>query len=271
MILKGLSLGEIQNHLGPYFKPFQLFKGYFLQSRQQAHAQDYGYADFITSEPSSSMGARVYYSNENMIAYHLLWVLVQGVPTPLELGPMVMGPDALCYLLMDGESGSYQKGHSFTNEDFGREHGDPDFFRNHEVQFIGIPEPSLRKRDIVANYVREITRIRQAFGLTYDGKYIPIEQLNTLQPVFDMLRRRGEKGGATSMDISTPVANSKIRLTMDGSEPDMNSPLVGGPIDFSKVCGKSVKARLYFDGKLPGLTVTAGFEDIDCPLLKSAD
>ncbi len=255
-----LIFGEIKHHLGPALKPYPLFKGYLVQSVQQAHAQDYGYADFITSDPKSAMGARVYYSNENMMATRLLWVLVRGVPTPLELSPMAIGPDAVCYLLMEGDSGNYQKGHSFTNEDFGKDHGDPDFFRTHEIQFIGIPEAPLRRLDIIPNYSREIKRIMEAFGRTYTGNYIPIEKLNTLQPVFDMPRKNGEKGGDSFITISSPVKKGIIRYTLDGSDPDQTSPLFFEPIPLSKVFGKKLKARLYYENNLAGLTTTAGFD-----------
>ena len=255
-------LGEIKHHLGPALKPYPLFKGYLVQSVQQAHAQDYGYADFITSDPESAMGARVYYSNENMMATRLLWVLVRGVPTPLELGPMAIGPDALCYLLMEGDSQAYQKGHSFTNEDFGQDHGDPDFFRTHEIQFIGIPEAPLRRLDIIANYTREIKRIMEAFGRTYSGNYIPIEKLNTLAPVFDMPRQKRSRGGDSFITMSSPVKNGIIRYTLDGSDPDPDSLIFSTPIALSEVLGKKIKARLYYDSHLAGLTTMAGFDTL---------
>lgn len=253
---------EIKHHLGPALKPYPLFKGYLVQSFQQAHAQDYGYADFITSDPKSAMGARVYYSNENMMATRLLWVLVRGVPTPLELGPMAIGPDAVCYLLMEGDSGNYQKGHSFTNEDFGKDHGNPDFFRTHEIQFVGIPEAPLRRPDIISTYTREIKRIMEAFGRTYTGNYIPIEKLNTLQPVFDMPRKEGEKGGDSFITISTPVKSGIIRYTLDGSEPDQTSLLFSKPIPLSEVWGKKLRAGLFYENNLAGLTITAGFNTL---------
>jgi len=253
---------EIQNHLGPYYHPFQLFKGYLVQCTQQAHAQDYGYADFVSSDPSSCLGARVYYSNENMIAYHLLWVLVQGVPTPIEAGPMAIGPDAVCYLLMEGDSSGYKKGHSFTNEDFSPEHGDPDFFRTHEIQMIGIPEPMLRKQDIIANYAREIKRARQAFGLPYDGKYIPIEKLNKLMPVFDMDPAENKNAGSSSIHISTPEDQGTVRYTLDGSEPDEHSGMTEASVEFAAAAGRILTAKFFQDSGLPGLSVKLDFTRI---------
>jgi len=259
---ENLILGEIKHHLGPALNPYSLFKGYLVQSVQQAHAQDYGYADFITSDPKSAMGARVYYSNENMLATRLLWVLVRGVPTPLEIGPMAIGPDAVSYLLMEGDSGNYQKGHSFTNEDFRKDHGDPDFFKTHEIQFLGIPEAPLRRLDIISTYTREIKRIMEAFGRTYTGNYIPIEKLNTLQPFFDMERKKGEMAGDSFITISSPVKNGIIRYTLDGSDPDHTSPVFYEPISLSKVLGKKLKARLYYENNLAGLATTAGFDTL---------
>ena len=126
------------------------------------------------------MGARIYYSNENMIAYRLLWVLVRDVPVPVETGPMAIGPDSISYLLLEGGNDTFKAGYSISNEAFQKAHGDPDLFKNNRIAIIGIPEPRLRSDPVTKAYAREITRAREAFGKSYDGNYIPIERLNAI-------------------------------------------------------------------------------------------
>lgn len=252
-------LNTIQEHIGPDYRPYGLFKGYLVNAAAQAHAQDYGCVDFITSDPTSCTGARIYYSNENMIAYHLLWVLVQGVPTPLELGPMAIGPDAVSYLLMEGESRQFKYGHAFSNEAFGTAHGDPDFFRTHEIELIGIPEPRLRTQAILDTFTREITTTRNAFDQPYTGSYIPIEQLNSLCPMIDMPRAEGALGGHGNITLTTGVPEAEIRYTLDGSDPDQNSQLYTEPIPSSTLSGRDIKAKLFHNNGLSDLSLCVSF------------
>ncbi|MBI9088682.1 MAG: DUF917 family protein [Desulfobacterium sp.] len=252
-------LNTIQEHTGPAYRPYQLFKGYLVNAAEQAHAQDYGCVDFITSDPTSCTGARIYYSNENMIAYHLLWVLVQGVPTPLELGPMVIGPDAVSYLLMEGESQHFKQGHSFSNEAFDTTHGDPDFFRAHEIELIGIPEPRLRTKAILDSFTREITTTRNAFDQPYTGSFIPIEQLNSLCPRIDMPRAEGTLGGDGHITLTTGIPGAEIRYTLDGTEPNQDAQLYTEPIPSSTLSGCDINAKLFHNNGLPDLSLCVSF------------
>jgi DUF917 family protein len=180
-------MAVIDDYLGQQYSPYNLFTGYLVASVQHPHAQDYGYADFKSADPKSILGVRIYYSNENMIAYATMWVLVQGMPTAVELFPIAMGPDAIGYLLLEGESPKgYQAGFSFSNEAFDPSTGDPQFFQTNKVALIGIPEPRLRRNDIINSFSREIARTRKSFGLTYDGKYVPVEDLPKLQSMLDV-------------------------------------------------------------------------------------
>jgi DUF917 family protein len=246
----------IQEHLGPDYSPCRLFRGRLVATKQQSHSQDYGYADFITSDPQSCMGARIYYSNENMIAYHLLWVLVQGVPTPMELSPMAMGPDSIGYLLMEGECEGFKKGHSFTNEAFEQGHGAPDFFKTHEIELIGIPEPRLRKPAIIDAFTREIKRSREAFGKAYSGEYIPIEHLTSLCFHVDIPREGDQPGEGSHITMETGVTGAKIRYTLDGTEPNQGSPLYQSPLPLAGIQGKTLKATLYDVNERSGMTIT---------------
>ncbi len=255
-------LDTIQRHIGPDYSPYRLFRGYLVQAQQQAHAQDYGCVDFITSDPTSCTGARIYYSNENMIAYRLLWVLVRGVPTPMELNPMAIGPDAVCYLLMEGETQNFRKGHSFSNEAYDQAHGAPDFFRTHEIELIGIPEPRLRTRPIIDTFAREIATTKQAFGRPYTGNYIPMEQLNTLTPIIDMPRAEGDMGGHSHITMTAGVANAEIRYTLDGSEPDQDSRRYAEPIPCSALSGRGIRANLFHNDGRPGLPLTVRFPEL---------
>lgn len=240
-------LDTVQGHIGHGHRPYRLFKGYLMKAEQVAQAQDYGYVDMITSDPASCAGARIYYSNENMIVYHLLWVLVQGVPTPLELGPMAIGPDAICYLLLEGEHKTFKKGHSFCNEAFAKGNGDPDFFRTHEFALIGIPEPQLRTRPIITTFAREIQRAKKAFGHTYTGSYNPIERLIGHRPGIDMQRVEGENGGNSHVILKADAANAEIRYTLDGSEPNQGSLLYEAPIPCSTISGREIRTILFHD------------------------
>ena len=187
-------MAVIDTYLGSQYSPYTLFTGYLVAAVQHPHAQDYGYADFKSADPESILGARIYYSNENMIAYATMWVLVQGAPTAVELFPIAIGPDAIGYLLLEGKSPKgYQAGFSFSNEAFDPSTGDPQFFQMNKVAIIGIPEPRLRRADIISAFSREIAKTRKSFGLSYDGKYTPIENLPKLQSVLDIkANSRGE-------------------------------------------------------------------------------
>ena len=243
----------IQQHLGSSFRPYRLFTGYLVETKEQAHAQDYGYADFISDDPESAMGARIYYSNENMIAYHLLWVLVRDVPVPIETGPMAIGPDSISYLLLEGGNETFKAGYSFSNEAFQEAHGDPDLFKTNRVAIIGIPEPRLRSDPVTKAYAREITRAREAFGKTYDGVYIPIERLNAMCPRVDVKKSSGK------VTVSGSIPGSVIRYTTDGNTPGADSPVLKDPLELSAVAGRVLKARLFLQDGSPALTVSADF------------
>ncbi|MCP4721320.1 MAG: DUF917 family protein [Desulfobacteraceae bacterium] len=256
---ENLIFKAIQTRIGSQYSPYRMFKGRLVAARQVEGNQDYGMADFMSSDPKSCLGARVYYSNENMIAYYLLWVLVRCVPTPIQLGPMAIGPDAICYLLT---SAKYLDGYSFTNEAFTDDYGDPDFFKTHEIEIMGIPEPSLRRPDLINNFKREIKATMGAFGGGYDGPYIPIEQLQGAQVGFDMPKKKGEPGGDSHLILSSPVEGAIIRYTLDGSAPDRNSDIYKESIPYSVVAGNLVRASLFHGGKLSGITVSANFSKI---------
>ncbi|MBU0973635.1 MAG: DUF917 family protein [Proteobacteria bacterium] len=247
----------VQNRLGSQYSPYRLFKGRLVTAKQVTKSQDYGVADFMSSDPQSCLGARVYYSNENMIAYSLLWVLVRCVPTPVQLGPLAIGPDAICYLLTAAQ---YRGGYSFTNEAFTQTYGDPDFFRSHEIEIVGIPEPTLRRPDLINNFKREIKATIDAFGGAYDGHYIPIEQLQGARVVFDMQKKKGEQGG-THLILTGPVEEGVIRYTLDGSEPDKNSAEYTHAIPWSVLAGKHIRARIFHKDGLPGTMAGAQFPE----------
>ena len=241
----------VKEWLGSGYKPYRMFKGYLVNARQVAKNQDYGVADFISSDPLSNIGARVYYSNENMIAYYTLWVLVRTVPTPVEIAPMAIGPDAICYLLT---SARYGEGYAFTNEAFTQDYGDPDFFRTNEIEFLGLPEPTLRRTDLIANFKREITATMGAFGETYQGAYIPIEQLQEGRITVDIPKTPGLKNEPHCLTLSGPHPKAIIRYTVDGSEPDRESSVYEAPLPIADLAGRTLKARPFHSNGLPGTT-----------------
>ena len=251
-----LIFDTLKDWLGGNYTPYRMFKGYLANARQIAENQDYGVADFISSDPLSSMGARVYYSNENMIAYYTLWVLVRTVPTPIEISPMAIGPDAICYLLT---SAMYDNGYSFTNEAFTRDYGNPDFFRTHEIELLGFPEPTLRRPDLIANFKREIKATMGAFGETYQGTYIPIEQLQEARIHVDIPKIPGRENEFTGLTLAGPYADALIRYTLDGSEPDTASPVYEAPVPLKDLTGVTLKARLFHKGGLMGPTTSILF------------
>lgn len=237
--LKNVMTG-IDNYLGPNFSPYNLFTGYLVTSVQHPHAQDYGYADFKGVDPESALGLRIYYSNENMIAYATMWVLVQGAPTALELFPVAIGPDAIGYLLLEGQSPKgYQAGFSFSNEAFAPATGDPLFFQTHKIAVIGIPEPRLRRQDIIGSFSREIMKTRQSFGLTYDGNYSPIEDLPKLQPMLDI--RTGGHGETDDMLFRFIKPDQATEAWINRVESDA-IPLTDIPvlIPFTRLQGRKV-------------------------------
>lgn len=248
----------IQNRLGTSYSPYRMFKGYLANVRQVSENQDYGVADFISSDPQSSLGARVYYSNENMIAFHTLWVLVRTVPTPIEISPMAIGPDAICYLLT---SDPFRGGYSFTNAAFTTPYGDPDFFKTHEIEVIGFPEPTLRRPDLIANFKREITATMGAFGETWQGGYIPIEQLQAGRITVDIPRSNDRSGMDFKLTLSGPEPDAVIRYTLDGKEPDMNAKQYTAPLSFGDLAGKPLKARLFYGNDLWGMTTGVHLPD----------
>ncbi|MCD4722225.1 MAG: DUF917 family protein [Desulfobacula sp.] len=255
--------GTIQNWMDLLYKPvnykpYNLFKGYLTVAEQIHAEQDHGRADFISSDPSRSLGARIYYSNENMIAYYTLCILVRGEPQIIELGPMAIGPDAICYLLTDTKFGC---GYSFTNEAFTNDYGHPNFFRTHEIMLVGIPEVALRRygdKNIIENFKREITTAKEAFGGTFDGVYTPIEDLQGQQVGIDMPRKKRALGGDSHIILSSPVVGAKIGYTLDGSEPDQDSSIYDKPIPLLEVAGKQFKTN-FFHETGPGMTVSAQF------------
>lgn len=227
------------------YRPYNMFTGYLAAAEQKHAAQDHGRADFISSDPARSLGARIYYSNENMIAYYTLVILVRGEPQIIELSPMAIGPDSISYLLTETKFGC---GYSFTNEAFTDDYGHPNFFRRHEIMLVGIPEPALRRpgqKDIIENFKREIKSARQAFGETFDGEYIPIEELQSSQVCIDAPKEAGSLGGHSHITLASPVEGAKIRFTLDGSEPDEQSQAYAEPIPFEKLSGKVLKANFF--------------------------
>lgn len=253
---ESLIFTTVKEWLGSGYTPYRMFKGYLVNARQVAEKQDYGVADFISSDPLSSMGARVYYANENMIAYHTLWVLVRTVPTPIEISPMAIGPDSICYLLT---SARYGQGYAFTNEAFTQDYGDPDFFRTNEIELMGFPEPTLRRTDLTANFEREIKATMSAFGETYQGPYIPIEQLQEGQITVDIPKSRGLKSESSCLTLSGPHPEAVIRYTVDNSEPDMDSPVYKVPLPLADLAGRILKARPFHVNGLPGMTTRIEF------------
>ncbi|WP_321419438.1 DUF917 family protein [uncultured Desulfobacter sp.] len=244
----------IKEWLGSRYTPYRMFKGYLVNAKQIAEKQDYGVADFISSNPLSNIGARVYYSNENMIAYYTLWVLVQTVPTPIEISPMAIGPDAICYLLT---SARYGQGYAFTNEAFTQDYGDPDFFRTHEIEFLGIPEPTLRRTDVIDSFKREITATMGAFGKTYEGTYIPIEQLQEGRIAVDIPKKScSPRNNSSCLTLSGPHPKAVIRYTADGSEPDENSPVYERPLSLEDLGGLILKVKPFHSNGLPGTTTS---------------
>lgn len=240
------------------YKPYNMFKGFLVQALQVHGEQDHGRADFMSSDPQSALGARVYYSNENMIAYHTLWVLVQGVPQAIELSPMAIGPDAICYLLTDSKFGC---SYAFTNEAFTDDFGHPNFFRTHEIELVGIPEPALRRpgtKNIIENFKREITSAKEAFHSTYDGNYIPIEQLQSNQVKMDIKIEKGALETGSAVTLSAPQKDTKICYTLDGSAPGEDSQIFTDPIPLEKLAGKTLSANCFHE-KGQGLPVTVSF------------
>lgn len=209
-------LDTLDRHLGPSYSPYSLFEGYLVETGVHPHAQDYGYADFASADPRSALGLRIYSSNENMIAWATMIVLVRGVPTPLELFPVAIGPDAITYLLLEGDSPKgYQAGFSFSNEAFDPDYGDPEFFKTHRMAIIGIPEPRLRRQDIIASFRREITRAMDSFGRTYTHDYVPIEDLPKLGLEFDIIKPE-EPGSEQRISIPEDKAGCWQLLDGDG-------------------------------------------------------
>jgi DUF917 family protein len=185
-------MATVQDYLGSGHSPYTLFTGYLVDDGLHPHAQDYGCIDLRCDDPDSALGLRIYSSNENMIALATFWVLFKGVMTAIELFPVAIGPDGITYLLLEGESTKgYKAGFSFTNEAFDPQYGDPDFFREHKFAVIGIPEPRLRRPDIIDSFKREISRAMESFGKTYIFSYTPIEDLPKLRPHFDIRRKKG--------------------------------------------------------------------------------
>lgn len=179
-------LQTVGNYLGSGYSPYTLFTGYLVEFGLHPHAQDYSYVDFRSDDPQSALGLRLYASNENMIAYATRWVMVRGAMTAIELFPVAIGPDAITYLLLEGESPKgYRAGFSFSNEAFDPTWGDPDFFRSNRAAIIGIPEPRLRRQDIIAAFTREITRAMESFGKEYSNSYLPIEDLPKIRETVD--------------------------------------------------------------------------------------
>lgn len=251
----------IDEYLGPNYLPYKLFTGYLVEAVQHPHAQDYGYADFRSADPGSILGLRIYYSNENMIAYAIMWVLVQGAPTAVELFPVAIGPDAIGYLLLEGESSKgYQAGFSFSNEAFDPLTGDPRFFQANTIAVIGIPEPRLRRDDIIHSFSREITRTRESFGLTYDGKYIPIANLPKLQSMLDI--RADRKGTTGSVQFSFTKPDQAVEAWIDKNGPDSSS-LSDVPfrVPLSHLQGRRIVIDFSMTGGEPG-SITLDFSTI---------
>ncbi len=244
------------------YSPYRMFKGYLAAAEQKHAEQDHGCADFFSSDPNSAIGARIYYSNENMIAYYTLWILIQGVPTAIEIKPMTIGPDAVCYLLTDAKFGC---GHSFTNEAFTDDFGHPNFFCTHEIELIGIPEVALRRtgpKNIIENFKREIKKAIEAFGGTYEGEYVPIEDLQNNQLEIDMPKKEGAKGGDSHIILKSPVENARIRYTLDGTEPVTGSAECTEPLGLTDLSGKTLKANYFVNGKISGITLSATFPEL---------
>lgn len=193
-------LQTVSGYLGSGYSPYTLFTGYFVAFGLHPHAQDYSSIDFRSDDPESALGLRLYASNENMIAFATLWVMVRGAMTAIELFPVAIGPDAITYLLLEGESPKgYKAGFSFTNEAFDPTYGDPGFFRYNRIAVIGIPEPRLRRQDIIAAFAREITRAMESFGKEYTNTYIPIEDLPKIGEALDI--RRSADSNLNSLNL----------------------------------------------------------------------
>lgn len=204
-------MAAVQDYLDPGHSPYTLFTGYLVDDGLHPHAQDYGCIDFRCDDPDSALGLRIYSSNENMIAFATIWVLVKGAMTARELFPVAIGPDGITYLLLEGESvKGYKAGFSFTNEAFDPQYGDPDFFRDHKIAVIGIPEPRLRRPDIIDSFKREISRAMESFGTTYTFSYIPIEDLPKLLPSFDIRREHGKAMENLRIRIEQSIQDKNI-------------------------------------------------------------
>ncbi len=234
-------LATIGLYLGGKYSPYTLFKGYFVDTGLHPEAQDYECIDFRSADPDSAMGLRIYSSNENMIAFATLWIMLQGAMTAIELFPVAIGPDGIGYLLLEGVSSKgYKAGFSFTNEAFDSTYGDPDFFRTHQTAVLGIPEPRLRRPDIIASFTREITRAMNSFDRTYTYSYVPIEDLPKLTPQFD-IRKDSEK------------QKEKIRLHIRQSDEDTFHWLHNGKRCRSPQCildhHELIGSRLSFTGR----------------------
>lgn len=210
-------LAVVQDYLGGGYSPYRLFTGYFVESGLHPHAQDYGYFDFRSADPESILGLRIYSSNENMIAFATIWVLVRGAMTAIELFPVAIGPDGITYLLLEGESGKgYKAGYSFSNEAFDPDYGDPDFFRSHRVAIIGIPEPRLRRQDIIDSFHREISLAMQSFQKEYTFSYVPIEDLPKLAPCFDIHGTWGETDASSLIRLQASPHQGKMWHSGEG-------------------------------------------------------
>ena len=247
-------LQTVQDYLGGEYSPYTLFTGYFVEFGLHPHAQDYSYVDFRSDDPESALGLRLYASNENMIAYATLWVMVRGAMTAIELFPVAIGPDAITYLLLEGESAKgYKAGFSFTNEAFDPTYGDPDFFRCNRVAVIGIPEPRLRRSDIIAAFTREITRAMASFDKEYSNSYTPIEDLPKIREDFDIRRTGG--AGPDNLTLHLPATAEGRPSWHEGTESagNANSVRVFG---YANMAGKTMQyASAANHGTRPPLTV----------------
>ena len=75
------------------------------------------------------------------------------------------------------------------------------------------------------------------------------------EPVFSL--PGGRYNASQTLTLTNPGTTGEIYYTVDGSEPDLNSHLFGGPVTISST--QTVKARIIETGKAYGRTVTNTF------------
>ncbi|MCC5839216.1 MAG: chitobiase/beta-hexosaminidase C-terminal domain-containing protein [Opitutales bacterium] len=108
---------------------------------------------------------------------------------------------------------------------------------------------------------------RQLVGAYLADRYsLPRELLTAPEVTPD----GGLYASARTVSVSHPIPGAEIRYTLDGSDPDQNSPLYTGPLSIT--ADTLLKTRAYADGFLPGVIRESAFYlDASTPLPPSRE